>query len=116
MEINKETYIDLKILQIKQIIKLETVKFAYKIKESLLPEQIMNCIHTDQFGRSLKKVHGYNTSNKDLPYKPKVKTSHYLNSLLFKCTSEFMTLKDETKSALTLSAFNYRCKNELIHN
>ena len=114
-EINKEDYKGLKMLRIKQIIKLETVKFAYKIKNSLLPKQIMNCVNTDQFGRSLKKVHRYNTRNRELPYKPKVKTSQYLNSLLCKSTSEFLTLKDETRSSLTLSSFNHRCKNELLH-
>ena len=59
--INKKDYKSLKILQINQIIKLETVKFAYKIKNSLLPQQILLCVKTDQHGKSLEKVHQYNT-------------------------------------------------------
>ena len=114
--INNNDYNSLEILQIEEIIKLETVKFAYKINKSLLSDEIMQCVHTDQHGNSLKKVHSYNTRFKNIPYKPKATSSQYLNSLICRCNTDFLSLKDITRESATLSSFNIRCRKELLSN
>ena len=43
-EINNKNFNKIKLLRINEIIKFENVKFAYKIKNNLLPEEIMKSI------------------------------------------------------------------------
>ena len=54
-EIKPNDFQELKILCVKQIISLENLKFAYKIKNHLLPSKINECSFHDHNGRTLKK-------------------------------------------------------------
>ena len=56
-EINNKDFNKIKLLRINDIIKLENVKFAYKINNNLLPEEIMKSVTTDHSGTCLKKTH-----------------------------------------------------------
>ena len=71
----------LKILSICDLIKLENVKFGYKLVNGMLPTKIELCTQTDAKGKSLKKVHTYATRQKQLPNLPRVQTTQYLNSV-----------------------------------
>ena len=103
----------LEILNIKQIIKLENMKFGYKLEKKLLPAKIADCVLHDHDGKSLSRSHKYGTRNKNRPYTPKTRTKHYINSILCRSIQEFQTLKGETKSKLTLHSFVIACKKEI---
>ena len=45
----------LKILKVKDVIKLENCKLAYKANRDQLPIKINDCIKTDNLGRNLEK-------------------------------------------------------------
>ena len=113
-QINKNDYSTLKILKIKELIKLENLKFAYKFNKNLLPERINECVSTDHRGHTLKKTHSYNTRNKSLPNKPRTRKKQYSNSILCKSIDSFLALKDITKQIPTLSGFVTQCKTDLL--
>ena len=113
-QINSNDYINLKFLKIKELIKLENLKFAYKFNKNLLPEQIKKCVNTDHLGQSLRKTHSYNTRNKSLPNKPKTRKKYYSNSILCKSIDTFLAFKDITKQIGTLSGFVTQCKKDLL--
>ena len=86
---NEINYKDLKLLKIKAIIKLENLKFAYKLNKDLLPKKISECASSDQKGKSLLRTHNYGTRSKSIPYTPKIQNKKYGNSILCKSGQEF---------------------------
>ena len=113
---NEINYKNLQLLNIKDIIKLENLKFAYKLNKNLLPKKISECAFSDQKGKSLLRTHHYGTRSKSIPYTPKTQNKKYGNSILCKSVQEFQTLKGETQNTPTLSSFISTCKKEMFEN
>ena len=114
--LNQHHFAELKILKIKNIIRLENLKFAFKLNNDLLPEQIKNCVLHDHHGKTLVKQHAYNTRFKKILNTPKIRTKHYRESLLCKSTKEFRILKGVTQNLPMLSAFVRACKDTIIQH
>ena len=72
------------ILRIVDLIKLENLKFGFKFINDLLPERIKQCVASDAVGKSLVKLHCYNTRNKTTPNLSLCNSNKYLNSILCK--------------------------------
>ena len=68
-----------KILNVRDIVKLENLKFAYKLMNKMLPIKVCNAALSDHKGNSLKKSHRYCTRNKSIPNTPANVSSNYLN-------------------------------------
>ena len=112
--ITQKDFTDLKVLQINELIKLENLKFAYKLNKNLLPKKIEECALHDHKGNSLEKTHQYSTRSKCIPNAPKASNKHYLNSIFCKSIKEFRTLKGETQNATNLYSFTRSCKNLIM--
>ena len=74
----------------------------------------MTAILTDHDGKTLKKLHRYNTRHKSLPNIPKNACTNYLKSSLCNCTRKFATLSLETQQIPVLGKFISACKSEII--
>ena len=68
-----QTYKDLKLLDLTELIELENKKLGYKIHNELLPTRMLDILNSDPQNKSLNKKHRYNTQNKDVPYLPKLR-------------------------------------------
>ena len=78
-----QTYRDLKLLDLTELIDLENKKLGYKIYNKLLPTRILEIIHSDPQNKTLNKKHRYITRNKDVPYLLKTKSTIYQHSFLY---------------------------------
>ena len=108
-----DVYTSLSILNIRDLISLEHCKLMFKAKHCLLPCKITTAILTDHEGKTLKKLHRYNTRHKSLPNIPKNACTNYLKSSLCNCTRKFATLSLETQQIPVLSKFISACKSEI---
>ena len=68
-----KTQKELGILSVNDLIKLENLKFCYKLMNSDLPIEVQSCATTNNKGNTLVKSHCYNTRNKDVPNTPSAK-------------------------------------------
>ena len=107
-------YKNLRILRIDEIIKLENLKFAYKLNNDLLPVKIKECTLQDHKGSSLLKKHSYNTRGRTIPNTPKVTGKFYLESVFCKSIKIFGTLKGKTQRLPTLISFTKKCKDMIL--
>ena len=81
IQLNCVKYIDatskhpnqLKLLNIKQLMKLEYAKLGYRLHNDLLLKKIKQMISTDSHDKTLKKMHKYNIRNKNKLNLPKNK-------------------------------------------
>ena len=87
--VSEKDFKDLKLLKIKDLIRLENLKFAYKLNKGLLPKKISECALSDQKDKSLVRLHNYGTRTKSIPYTPKTQNKKYANSILCKSVQEF---------------------------
>ena len=113
--ISTDVYKLLSILKIRDLIPLEHCKLMFKAKHGLLPCKITTAILTDHDGKTLKKLHCYNTRQKSNPNMPKNACTNYLKSSLCNCTRKFTTLTLETQQISTLSKFIISCKLEIVN-
>ena len=70
---NKSTelnYKKLKILKIKELIKIQEIKVGYRLINNMLPNKISQQLQSDSERKSLTKTHTYNTRGKN-PEPPK---------------------------------------------
>ena len=61
---NKSTelnYKKLKILKIKELIKIKEITVGYRLINNMLPNKISQQLHSDSVRKSLTKTHTYNT-------------------------------------------------------
>ena len=72
-----ESFKQLKILRISQLVKLELNKLAYKHTHNLLPFKLAQCMNCDASGKSLEKQHHYLTRNKHLLNLPQITMKKY---------------------------------------
>ena len=104
----------LSILNVNEIIKLESCKLAYKFYNDLLPVKITECINTDNRGKSLVKKHKYNTRNKGLQNIPTAKSNKYKNSIIIKCINDYSSISQDLQSCKKLVSFVKLLKNKLL--
>ena len=74
-ELNYET---LKILKIKELIKMQEIKVGYRLINKMLPNKISQQLQSDSKRKSLIKTHAYNIRGKKIPNLPKVSKSNYI--------------------------------------
>lgn len=106
-------YNDLKIPKLHQMIKIEQLKFAYRLINNLLPINLMKLVKTDHKGSNLIKTHQYQTRFKAELNLPLTKSRHYRNSFLHQSTRVFSTLPTKVKNEITLESFKRSIKNHI---
>ena len=79
-----EVYRKLNILTVGQLIELEQSRMGYKLCNGLLPTAITRILMSDQDSRPMNKTHEYETRQKNVPNRPKVKSRLYMDSFLYK--------------------------------
>ena len=102
------------ILLVPDLIKLENLKFGYKLIHNELPLEIENCTKHDHQGISLIKSHSYNTRNKNLPNIPSSKNTKYLSSVFCKGSLAFMRLPIKIKNIKHYATFVKESKKLLL--
>ena len=108
---------DLCILNIKNLLELEQLKFCYKYQQDALLPNVSHCVGTDPHGNSLAKKHKYNTRNRNVLVKPKATCSLYRNSIFCTYSTQYVTLPAKIKCSKSMSYFVKQCKLWLIeHN
>ena len=110
---NKSTelnYKKLKIMKIKELIKIKEITVGYRLINNMLPNKISQQLKSDSERKSLTKTHTYNTRGKKIPNLPKVSKSNYINSYLYQSIKQFMLLPLKIQNMPTLSLFitNYK--------
>ena len=101
------------ILNVSQLIDLELCKLGYRLANELLPKPLSKALLLDQNNQSLSKTHRYDTRCKSIPNLPKVTSSRYRNSYLFKAISTYSKLPDHITKQTHLRGFVTKCKNYL---
>ena len=99
-----------KILNIKELIKMQEIKVGYRLINKMLPNKISQQMQSDSKRKSLIKTHTYNTRRKRIPNLPKVTKMNYINSYLYQSIKQFMLLPLTLQNMPTLSIFitNYK--------
>ena len=102
------------ILSIEDMIKLENMKFGYKLIHWMLPQKIDETCLRDSRHESLTKSHQYSTRNKKVPNLPRNMNKLYRESFLCKGPQSWLTLPVETKNKYNLKSFTNTCKKSLL--
>ena len=106
----------LNILSLDEMIKLENMKFGYKLVHHILPPRIIEICHKDSRAQSLTKTHNYSTRNKSVPNLPVRMNKQYRESFLCKGPQSWLTLSVETRNKHSLKSFVRKCKYNLLTN
>ena len=114
-EFNANTYKQLNLLTVEQIIRLYNLKMGYKVQHSQLPEPILIACKTDAQNKSLKKDHQYLTRHKHEINRVKAHSKWYSNSFMVQSTKEFQNLPDSIKSIKFFPSFVKTCKQQLLN-
>ena len=110
-----EAFKKLKILTVNQLIELEQSKMGYKLCKGLLPTATTQIMMSDADSRPMKKTHTYETRQKNVPNRPKVKSKIYMDSFLYRSISSYSNLSQKLREAPTLSNFVRLIKKELMN-
>ena len=116
VQLNKhqDPHKNLGIPSITDMIKLENMKFGYKLIHHMLPIKIIEACLTDNKHQSLTKTHPYSTRNKKVPNLPSRMNKQYRDSFLYKGPQSWLALSVETKEKPNLKSFIKTCKRNLI--
>ena len=106
----KVQYRDNKIPDLQKMIKIEQLKFAYRLINNILPVKLSKLVKTDCKGSDLCKTHNYHTRFKAEPNLPLTKSSNYQNSFLHQNIKVFSTLPTEVKHKTSLKSFTRAIK------
>ena len=109
-----EAYSKLKILTVHQLVELEQSKMGYKLCHGLLPMAITHVMMSDVDNRSMIKTHAYETRQKNVPNRPKVKSKLYMDSFLYRSISCYSNWSWEIRDAPSLTAFVRLIKQKLL--
>ena len=109
-----EVYRKLNILTVGQLIELEQSRMGYKLCNGLLPTAITQILMSDQDSRPMNKTHEYETRQKNVPNRPKVKSRLYMDSFLYKSISSYSNLSQRIRDAPSLSTFTRLAKSKLM--
>ena len=96
------------------LIKLELVKFGWKVTNHLLPCALQKCALTNQFGTKLIKSHQYATRNKGIPNLPQTHCKSYSSSIFCKGISFFYTLPIKIKHSPNYFSLCKKMKHFLL--
>ena len=99
-----------KMLTLRELIKLESLKLSYRLHHNLLPENLHRLLWTDSKDNSLKKTHQYNTRHRLLPTLPKAQSKSYHQNFQFQCIKTYEGIPVEIKESRTLETFVRRIK------
>ena len=106
-----QTYKDLKLLDLSQLIDLENNKLAYKIYHKQLPTRMLEILNSDSQNKTLNKNHGYNTRNKKVPNLPKANSVMYHQSFLYWGLKSMTTLHPDILNLSSIKSMVKMCKN-----
>ena len=112
----KATPKSLSLLGLDDMIKLENMKFGYKLIHHKLPIRITEICNKDSRSHSLIKTHNYSTRNKKVPNLPVQMNKQYRESFLCKGPQSWLTLSVETREKHNLKSFIRKCKDTLLNN
>ena len=104
-------YKEHKIPNLQQMIKIEQLKFAYRLVNNLLLVNLSKMVKTDHKGSDLSKTHNYHTRFKAELNLPLTKSSHYQNSFLHQSIKVFSTIPTHVKNKTTLKSFTRSIKH-----
>ena len=108
---NIETvYKKLKVLKMKEILKIENCKMAHKLEHNKLPGKLPSLFNTDNIGRSLKKAHSYNTRTKKIPNLPRIHTKQYKDIFLCSCITDYQTVPTGLRQIWDTKKFTEKLK------
>ena len=110
-----DTYHELKLLTVEQIIKLSNLKMGYKVQHSQLPAPILMACKTYSQNNSLEKNHRYPTRCKREINRASARSNWYSNSFMVKSTIEYQHLPEFIKSINLFPAFVSWCKTLLLN-
>ena len=105
---------NLGILTIDEMIRLENMKFGYKLVHQMLPQKIVETCYVDIKHQPLTKSHQYSTRNKSVPNLPRNMNKLYRESFLCKGPQSWLTLSVETREKYNLKTFIKKCKENLL--
>ena len=103
-----------KMLTLRELIKLESLKLSYRLHHNLLPENLHRLLWTDSKDNSLKKTHHYNTRHRLLPILPKAQSKSYHQNFQFQCIKTYEGIPVEIKESGTLEIFVRRIKKSFF--
>ena len=109
-----EAYSKLKIPTVRQLVELEQSKMGYKLCKGLLPTAISHLMMSDADNRPMIKTHVYETRQKNVPNRPKVKSKLYMESFLYRSISCYSNWSQEIRNAPSLSTFVRLIKYKLL--
>ena len=113
-QIKSNTNENLGILTINEMIRLENMKFGYKLVHQMLPQKIVEICYVDNKHQSLINSHQYSTRNKSVPNLPRNMHKLYRESFLCKGPQSWLTLSVETREKYNLKMFIKKCKENLL--
>ena len=103
------------ILIVEDQIKLELCKLWHKGTLGLLPANLELAMNTDHRNKSLKKIHQYNTRQKNLQNRPKSTQPQYHDSFLVKGNQIYSQLGKDLRDCRTMKQFNNSLKKTLLN-
>ena len=103
-------YRDNKIPDLQKMIKIEQLKFAYRLINIILPVNLSKLVKTDHKGSNLCKTQNYRTRFKAELNLPLTKSSHYQSSFLHQNIKVFSTLPTDVKHKTSLKSFTCAIK------
>ena len=109
-----EAYSKLKILTVDQLVELEQSKMGYKLCKGLLPTAITQIMMSDVDNQPMAKTHVFETRQKNIPNRPKVKSKLYMDSFLYRSISCYSNWSREIRDALALKSFVRLIKQKLL--
>ena len=107
---------ELKILSIRELIKIENLKFGYKYDKKLLPVPLVTSLELDHTKKTLMKQHEYATRNKHLPNLPTATNNKYKNSFLFKSVKLYSELPTSDRKEYHLKGFVATVKRRIFES
>ena len=101
-------------LTIRDLIKVENCKLAFKHKYNLLPSNIQELMKTDSLKNSLVKEHNYDTRHKTDLNLPQARHKAYHGSYLMRAIKDYSSLPITLKEESKLIPFVKRLKRHLL--
>ena len=105
----------LNILNIRDMLKLVNLKFAYKLANKQLPPRIITICQEDSKKNTLLPKHQYNIRNRKTPNLPKEANKLYRDSFLFQGPCSILSVDKTIQNSKTLSIFTKNCKSLLLN-
>jgi hypothetical protein len=103
-------YYDEKLLNFKDMLKLELAKFCYKFNNKMLPKPFQNIF------TPIADIHNYNTRNSHNNFYSQSQNKKIgFNSLAYRGTTTWKDIPNDIKQEKSIGQFSYKFKNYLIN-